>query len=260
MFSKIFPKLFTGNWNRKMEPGNDSFGPVSGYPDTQHSLIAFARSINCPKDKILLDMSSILPSRLSLWSEYVTHDDKQRGYHVNDEKRWRPVAQRRPEPQQKESHGEVLERSHPEEPVEFVIPRRIAVGAERPHHGILSEEDDWNGEETEEVAEVYAVPVRTDEHGHRSTGTTRVDMKSLINTVQLSTAHLRFIFILFITFLSIIFINWHIIKWSQTFITKMNLNQHTHIAGTIVLARGVSGCLWDTLFQFWTPYFICLYM
>ena len=25
----------------------------------------------------------------------------------------------------------------------------------------------------------------------------------------------------------------------------------------IVLARGVSGCLLDTLFQFWTPYFIC---
>ena len=29
---------FTGNWNRKMEPGNDSFGQVCGYPDTQHSL------------------------------------------------------------------------------------------------------------------------------------------------------------------------------------------------------------------------------
>ena len=25
----------------------------------------------------------------------------------------------------------------------------------------------------------------------------------------------------------------------------------------IVLARGVFGCLLDTLFQFWTPYFIC---
>ena len=25
----------------------------------------------------------------------------------------------------------------------------------------------------------------------------------------------------------------------------------------IVLVRGVSGCLLDTLFQFWTPYFIC---
>ena len=28
---KIF-KSFTGNWNRIMEPGNDSFGRVLGYP------------------------------------------------------------------------------------------------------------------------------------------------------------------------------------------------------------------------------------
>ena len=32
MFSNIFQKSLMGNWNRKMEPGNDSFGRVSGYP------------------------------------------------------------------------------------------------------------------------------------------------------------------------------------------------------------------------------------
>ena len=31
MFSQNFQKSFTGNWNRKIEPGNDSFGRVSGY-------------------------------------------------------------------------------------------------------------------------------------------------------------------------------------------------------------------------------------
>ena len=35
----IFKSRFTGNWNRKTEPGNDSLGQVSGYPDTWHSLI-----------------------------------------------------------------------------------------------------------------------------------------------------------------------------------------------------------------------------
>ena len=38
MFSQNFKKSFTGNWNRKMEPGSDSFGRVSVYPGTRHSL------------------------------------------------------------------------------------------------------------------------------------------------------------------------------------------------------------------------------
>ena len=31
MFSRNFKKSFIGNWNRTMEPGDDSFGRVSGY-------------------------------------------------------------------------------------------------------------------------------------------------------------------------------------------------------------------------------------
>ena len=34
MLSPNFKKSFTGNWNPKMEQGNDSFGRASGYPDT----------------------------------------------------------------------------------------------------------------------------------------------------------------------------------------------------------------------------------
>ena len=33
MFSRNLKKYFIGN--RKIEPGNDSFGQVSGYPDTR---------------------------------------------------------------------------------------------------------------------------------------------------------------------------------------------------------------------------------
>ena len=36
MFRQNFEKSFMGNWNGKMEPGNDSFGRVFGYP-AQHS-------------------------------------------------------------------------------------------------------------------------------------------------------------------------------------------------------------------------------
>ena len=39
MFSRNFKKLFTDNWNLKMEPGNDRFQAsirVSGYPGTRH--------------------------------------------------------------------------------------------------------------------------------------------------------------------------------------------------------------------------------
>ena len=39
MFIQNLQKSFTGNWNRKMEPGNDSFGRVSGYSDTRRSII-----------------------------------------------------------------------------------------------------------------------------------------------------------------------------------------------------------------------------
>ena len=32
MFNRNFNKYLMDNWNRKMEPGNDSLGRVSGYP------------------------------------------------------------------------------------------------------------------------------------------------------------------------------------------------------------------------------------
>ena len=38
---------------------------------------------------------------------------------------------------------------------------------------------------------------------------------------------------------------------------KIQVNFDPCVVMGVTIARGVSGCLLDTLFQFWTPYFTC---
>jgi len=79
----------------------------------------------------------------------------------------RPVSKRRGKAEQQKAHGHVLERAHLEQPAAPVEQSlsAAAVSAKRGRHQVFGDESRRDGEKTEIVAGVNAVPERT--HRHR---------------------------------------------------------------------------------------------